>query len=83
MRLGWALVLAGLALAGAGCAQEKEWMKVGQPYTTEEFHRDYAACSRGGRLDEACMRARGWVSVTPVQTESRKTTPDPRPPGRY
>jgi hypothetical protein len=73
----------GLLLALAGCAQEKEWMKVGQPYTTEEFRRDYAECSRGGSLDESCMRSRGWVSVSPGRVEKPLPAPDPRRPGRY
>lgn len=73
----------GLLLALAGCAQEKEWMKVGQPYTTEEFRRDYAECSRGGSLDESCMRSRGWISVSPGRVEKSPPAPDPRRPGRY
>ncbi|HXG16729.1 MAG TPA: hypothetical protein VNK50_10800 [Calidithermus sp.] len=54
-----------LLLAGCASEPERQWMKVGQPYTTAEFRRDVAACTRDGRLDEACMRQRGWVDVTP------------------
>jgi hypothetical protein len=50
----------------AGCASdEREWMKLNQKYTVEEFRRDHAACSKGGNLDDACMRGRGWVAVNP------------------
>jgi hypothetical protein len=61
-------VAAGLALAtvfGACAKPEREWMKVGQSYTVEEFRRDVQECTRGGILDEACMKGRGWVSLTP------------------
>lgn len=65
-------VLAGLALALglAGCAQpEREWLKLNQPYSTAEFRRDVAECTRSRVLDEACMKARGWVSVNPLRPE--------------
>lgn len=63
-----------LALAAAGgCGgQQKEWMKVNQTYTTAEFRHDLAECTKGGSLDEACMRARGWVDVAPSRTEAPK-----------
>ncbi|HXK32957.1 MAG TPA: hypothetical protein VNM91_02960 [Dehalococcoidia bacterium] len=66
----------GLALAACGSVDERQWMKPsGQKYTTEEFRRDWAECSSKGKLDEACMRSRGWVSVTPTGTSEAK--PDP------
>jgi hypothetical protein len=81
-----AVLIGGLLLAVAGCAQEKEWMKVGSPYTTAEFRRDYADCTRSGGLDEDCMRSRGWVSVTPGRAEKPEPPPEQqqlRRPGRY
>jgi hypothetical protein len=57
------LIVVGVVVAGAGCEAEKQWMKVSEPYTTAEFRRDYAECSKSGRLDEDCMRARGWVDM--------------------
>jgi hypothetical protein len=65
-----------LVVATEGCSSEpqRQWMKPGQPYTTAEFKRDVAACSRGGVLDEACLKARGWEPVTAGPTS------DPRPP---
>ena len=59
------LFVVGVAVAGAGCDADKQWMKVTESYTTAEFRRDYAECSKSGRLDDDCMRARGWVEVKP------------------
>lgn len=50
----------------AGCASdERQWLKLSGKYTTEDFRRDHAACQKGGKLDDACMRDRGWVAVNP------------------
>jgi hypothetical protein len=55
------------ALTAAGCASDdRQWMKLSEKYTTEDFRRDHAACSKGGKLDDACMRSRGWVAVNPM-----------------
>ncbi|MBI2217823.1 MAG: hypothetical protein HYU51_11040 [Candidatus Rokubacteria bacterium] len=78
-----ALVTLGAVLAIASCASEpeREWMKVNERYTVEQFRRDHAECSRKGKLDEACMHARGWVDV---KRPAEKPSPLPeRPPGRY
>jgi hypothetical protein len=67
-------VLALLAVLAAGCSgsDDIQWMKVNEKYTTEEFRRDWTACAKGSKVDETCMRDRGWVSVnTPkVKTEN-------------
>jgi hypothetical protein len=53
-------------LAAGGCAvDERQWMKLNEKYTTEEFRRDHAACLKSGKLDDVCMRSRGWVAVNP------------------
>ncbi len=66
----------GLMMVVAGCAtQQRDWMKVGQSYTVEEFRRDYAACTKNGKLDEDCMRGRGWVDVTPKPEPPRPQGP--------
>jgi hypothetical protein len=65
-------LLIGLALSTllGGCAEpERQWMKVNQPYTVEEFQRDIKECTRRGDLDDECMKARGWVSVKPPKAE--------------
>lgn len=60
------IVIVAAVLAAAGCASdERQWLKLSGKYTTEEFQRDHAACSKGGSLDDACMRGRGWVAVNP------------------
>ena len=72
-----------LSLAGCGAHDAREWMKVNQPYTKQEFQRDHKECSRKGDLDDACMRQRGWVSVNPSKSEPQKS-PDPlHQRGRY
>ena len=76
-------VLSVLALAGC-FADRRDWMKVDQRYTKEEFQRDYKDC--GGSStdpDEACMRARGWVPVNPPKSEAPPPPPPPRSRGRY
>ncbi len=86
---GWLLALLFGLLTG--CAEpEKEWMKINQPYTADEFRRDLAQCTRSGALDEGCMRGRGWVSVNPGKAEVKPGPPTQqpyqpgvRPGGRY
>jgi len=73
------LIALSIALAMGGCAsEEKEWMKIGTSYTMAEFRRDYAACSKGGTLDENCMRSKGWVAVSPGKVEKAA---EPQRPG--
>lgn len=78
------VLLAALFLLGAwGCAREPErqWYKIGQPYTVAEFQRDKAACTRGKKLDFDCMRARGWVDVSPdrpAPSSEPQKAPGPR-----
>jgi hypothetical protein len=63
-------------LAAAGCAtDDRQWMKLSEKYTTEDFRRDHAACSKTGKLDDSCMRGRGWVAVNP--TGKSETAKDP------
>lgn len=75
------LVLLPLSLlAGCASSDDREWMKPGGSYTQADFKRDVAACTRSGRLDDACMKERGWVAVTPPK--SPETAPQQRVP-RY
>jgi hypothetical protein len=77
MAKGLLLVALGLAVALAGCSSaEREWLKTDQPYTAEEFRRDMSACSPKGKVDEACMKSRGWVTVNPPKPDK---TPQPTP----
>jgi hypothetical protein len=74
-RIAFSIVLAALGLAGCGSTDAREWMKVDQRYTKEDFKRDYRECSRSGDLNDTCMRQRGWVAVNPSKSE----TPPPEP----
>ncbi|HSE91839.1 MAG TPA: hypothetical protein VLF19_00925 [Methylomirabilota bacterium] len=59
-----------VVLAVSACAEpEREWLKVNQPYSAEEFRRDIAACTQGSALDEECMKGRGWISVSAKRSE--------------
>jgi hypothetical protein len=88
MRFTSAVVVAVGALALVSCSARdtREWMKVEQRYTKEEFRRDHKECSRDrdGGPDEACMRQRGWLPVNPSKADS-DPPPDPTPKsrGRY
>jgi hypothetical protein len=79
----WPSLLTAVAVLvlGACASDERQWMKVNQPYSTQEFRRDFAECSARGSLDEICMRARGWVTVNPSKRET--PTPEPERPRRY
>jgi hypothetical protein len=85
MRL--ATVLGPVLMLGVACsnAPQKQWMKAGT-YTSEEFRRDVAACTRDNTLDDACLEARGWFTVnTPPEVQKRETPAYksiPRPPAQ-
>jgi hypothetical protein len=59
------LCCAVLGLLTACGPTEKQWYKPNTEYTVAEFQRDRTACEKNGQLDEACLRQRGWVSLTP------------------
>jgi hypothetical protein len=74
----------GLVAVLAGCGgADREWMKLDQPYTAAEFRRDLAACSPSGKVDEACMKSRGWVSVNPPKADKAPPPPSRAPARRY
>jgi hypothetical protein len=73
----------GAVVAGCGSSDAREWMKLNQKYTTDDFRRDHRECSKSGKLDEACMRSRGWVDVSATKTEpSRPQETGPLPSTR-
>ena len=67
-----------------GCAtrDERQWQKIGVDYTTAEFNRDLAACTRDKKLDDECLKARGWVPFNPDRPAPAASPAPPRP-GRY
>lgn len=66
-----------------GCASSDErlWYKPGGNYTTAEFNQDRDACTRGKKLDEECLKAKGWVTVSPDRPT--QTAPPSPTRGRY
>ena len=62
-------IVLGSVVSGCGGSSQREWMKINEKYTTAEFRRDHAACTKSGTLDDACMRSRGWVDVNPAKAE--------------
>lgn len=85
LRIAFLVVLAALGTFACGAVDNREWMKVNQPrWTKQEFVRDHKECSRDRKLDEPCMRQRGWVPVNPSKADS-DPPPDaiPRSRGRY
>ena len=74
-------ILALLLLSESGCASKEEplWYKPAKEYTTAEFNRDRDSCMKERKLDYACMKAKGWVPVSPDRPEP---SPPPSPGGR-
>lgn len=79
--LGAAAVMAVAAIATGGCGStpDKQWYKAGGDYTVAEFERDRKACTRNRDLDEACLKERGWIAVSP----DREVPVSKDPPKRY
>jgi len=83
MRRGVRAVVVLVALATCACGSDaREWMKLDSNYTTAEFQRDLKECTIKGKLDDDCMKARGWVAVTPPKSEQKKEDPLSLPAGR-
>ena len=79
-----ALALGAVSACASSPSDKREWMKVNEKYTGDEFRRDVATCSKSGVLDDACMRARGWVDVSSQKIEKapESTKPTYAPPPR-
>ncbi|PYN75332.1 MAG: hypothetical protein DMD96_28480 [Candidatus Rokuibacteriota bacterium] len=83
MRGNVALSVLVIGIVVSACAtDDREWLKLDQKYTTAEFRRDLSECTIKGKLDDECMKARGWVSVTPPKAEQKKEDPLSQPAGR-
>jgi hypothetical protein len=77
------LALCATGVAACGTHDTRDWMKVNQRYTTQEFQRDYRECGRDDKTFEPCMRQRGWVPVTPSKADTQVPDLTPRDRGRY
>ena len=76
-------ILALLLLSESGCAskEERPWYKPAKEYTTAEFNRDRDSCTKDKKFDDACMKAKGWVPVSPDRAEPAPIKdPEKRPP---
>jgi len=57
------LAIAVVALGACASGTAKQWYKP-NGYTVADFTRDETACTKDGTVDEACLRSRGWISIT-------------------
>ena len=62
------LLLPVAALALAACSSsvdsDKQWYKPNVDYTTADFERDRLTCTdKKKKLDEECLKQRGWASL--------------------
>lgn len=64
-----AAIVLGSVVSGCAGSSERQWMKINEKYSTADFRRDHAACTKSGTLDDPCMRSRGWVDVNPSKAE--------------
>ena len=71
----WPSVLCAVLLTASACSVEadRQWYKPGQSYTVADFRRDETACTKDRKLDEACLRQRGWVSLSGDPSPKPKT----------
>src|SRR5262245_1568913 len=68
-----------MALVAAACGSpERQWYKPGADYTVAEFRRDRASCEKSGKIDEDCLKERGWVPLTPDKEKPPPVTPTTR-----
>jgi hypothetical protein len=69
------IVLCALVLAANACSLEpdRQWYKPGQSYTVADFRRDETACTKDRKLDEECLRQRGWVALSGDAAPKPKT----------
>jgi hypothetical protein len=73
-----AVLVVAAAVLGGCVHDERQWMKLDASYTRQDFERDWAACTRNGKVDEACMRNLGWVAVNPGGTAEKPKDPHAR-----
>jgi hypothetical protein len=72
-RLAFLLVSIAIAVSACSLAPDKQWLKPGQSYTVADFRRDEVACTKARKLDEECMRQRGWVALSGDAAPKPKT----------
>lgn len=87
-RLTLFLPVAALALAACSSSDsDKQWYKPNVDYTAADFERDRLACTdKKKKLDEECLKQRGWASLggdigSPVKPPD--PTKSPAAKGKY
>jgi hypothetical protein len=80
---GLILLLALVPLLPACASPEKQWYKPGVEYTVTDFRRDRTACEKSGKLDEECLRQRGWVPLSTDAERAAPVNPNQNQRGRY
>jgi hypothetical protein len=54
-----------LVASACGSATDKQWYKPNAEYTGADFERDRLECTpKKQSLDEACLRAKGWLPLS-------------------
>ena len=77
------LVLITLALASCTSGLPKQYYKPSGDYTSEEFRRDRATCTKSGQIDEDCLKALGWVGLSGDPDKGQSPVdPTPRTKGQ-
>jgi hypothetical protein len=71
-----------LSLGACSSGPQKQWYKPGGNYTMAEFDRDEKACMKDSRLDEACMKERGWIAISADEDKGPPPMQGGPPPGR-
>ena len=63
---GMLIVVLGMAAALTACVtDDREWMKLSEKYTTEDFRRDLKTCTgKDDKIDDPSMKNLGWVTVS-------------------
>ena len=77
---GLALVV---SLGACSLDPEKQWYKPNGSYTAADFDRDSKACTKDRVLDEDCLRARGWVSLSGDIVKKQQEKPPAGSSSRY
>ena len=80
---GLLLLMALVPLLPACASSEKQWYKPGVEYTTAEFRRDRTACEKNDKLDEGCLRQKGWVPLSTDAEKAAPVNPNQNQRGRY
>jgi hypothetical protein len=80
---GLMLLIAVVSVLSACASADKQWYKPGTEYTVTEFRRDRTVCEKNGKLDEECLRQKGWVPLSTDAEKAAPVNPNANQRGRY